>query len=395
MIKVIDKLKIDYSQLPDGEFEKYSTKYDADLWMKEKHRRRQAMLNLREFYNLNSILGYFSEPKNCRFCILLGGRQAGKSYAVMKYAIKQFIKYGIPCYWIRLNEASTKKLLSNNAEKLVDPDLRRKYHLTLKVIGNSVYSVKLDAEGQIIKGSKKLFCIVMALSTFYADKGNGYYDKDFLSLNPKNKYIICLDEFQKEKNERSQGDVCYQFVNQMENILRNTKNRIKIFLIANAVQECSDIMAGCFNFIPEKFGRYYLARKHAIIDYMQPTEAYKNMRKGSIADILMPEASTFTNEIKVDTSLVYKGRLQNPLQIIKFDKDKSKWFTLWSSGVIAKYNGEKKNSVVAMRPYIDEYYDTQQRDNIIMTFDTRSYKYKNLITFKMFQMEIQMLKPRK
>lgn len=392
---MVDKKKIDYTLLPDSEFIKYKIKYDADLWSKEAHRRKMAKVNARPFYNLNSIMGYMNTQKNCRFCILLGGRQAGKSYSVMHYAIKQFIKYGVSCYWVRLNEASTKKLLSNNAEKLVDPDLRRKYHLTLRTIGNSVYSVKLDKDGNIIKGSKKLFCIVMALSTFYADKGNGYYDKDYLQLNPKNKYIICLDEFQKEKTEKSQGDVCYQFVNQMENILRNTKERIKIFLIANAVQECSDIMAGCFNFIPEKFGRYYLARKHAIIDYMQPTEAYKEMRKGSIADILMPEASTFTNEIKIDTSLVYKGRLTTPQSIIKFSKDKTKWFTLWNNGVIARYNGERKNSVVAMRPYIDEFYDVELRDNIINIFDTRSFKYKNLITFKIFQMEIQQLKPRK
>lgn len=48
-----------------------------------------------------------------------------------------------------------------------------------------------------------------------------------------------------------------------------------------------------------------------------------------------------------------------------------------------------------MRPYLDELFNTQVRDNIISLFDTRSFKYANLITFKKFQKEIELLKPRK
>ena len=59
--------------------------------------------------------------------------------------------------------------------------------------------------------------------------------KDFLKNNPQMYYHICLDEFQLEKTQRSQGDICYQFVNQLENIVRSTKERMRIFLIGNRV----------------------------------------------------------------------------------------------------------------------------------------------------------------
>ncbi|MBO7696711.1 MAG: hypothetical protein J6T10_29125 [Methanobrevibacter sp.] len=48
-----------------------------------------------------------------------------------------------------------------------------------------------------------------------------------------------------------------------------------------------------------------------------------------------------------------------------------------------------------MRPYLDELYNKDAAKAIIDMFDTRSYHYRNLITFKQFQQDIEMLKPRK
>ena len=67
---------------------------------------------------------------------------------------------------------------------------------------------------------------------------------------------------------------------------------------------------------------------------------------------------------------------------------------VWNNGIIAKYNGEKK-PVRAMRPYLDEVYTPEVAKAIIELFDTRSYSYRNLITFKQFQQDIELLKPRK
>ena len=73
----------------------------------------------REWYNLRSILG----NDWAMFYYLLGGREAGKSYAVLRFFIWQWKKKGRPFTWMRLTETSAKKLLNNNAEKLVDPDI--------------------------------------------------------------------------------------------------------------------------------------------------------------------------------------------------------------------------------------------------------------------------------
>jgi hypothetical protein len=107
----------------------------------------------------------------------------------------------------------------------------------------------------------------------------------------------------------------------------------------------------------------------------------------------MPNASTFTNKIETDNTLVYKGRLHTPLNVIKFSKDQSQWFTLWDNGVISKWNKENKPAL-AMKPYLDEVFNAKIRDQIIINFDSRAYKYKDLITFKTFQKYISILKPR-
>ena len=341
-----------------------------------------------EWYILRSILG----NDWAIFYFLLGGREVGKSYSVTDFYVRQWKTLGRPFYWLRLTEQSQKKLLINNAEKLIDPDLRRKYRLDIATNGDAVYEVlERNEKGKIKK--KKLMVRVLALSTFYNDKGSGLFDKDFLN-DPEMYYNICLDEMNREKNEKNSFDIVYAFTNQLENLVRSTKQRIRVICIGNTLEEASDILC-CFNFLPEEFGRYYLKKKRAVIDYIEPTEKYLARRKGTIADILMPEASTFTNKIDTDDSLVTKRRLTSPQAIIKFLKSKDAWFTLWDGNVLKKYNGENCGNVIAMRPYIDETFQTKLRDTIITEFDTRCFLFRDLITFKTFQKNIQLIKPRK
>ena len=211
--------------------------------------KKRELLN-REFYLLRSILGY----QWAMFYFLLGGREAGKSYSVTDFYVRQWKKKGRPFYWLRLTEASQRKLLNNNAEKLIDPDLRRKYNLDLITRGDAVYEVRRDDEGKIIE--RKMMARVLALSTFYNDKGSGLFDKDFLT-NPDMYYNICLDEMNREKNEKNTFDIVYAFVNQLENLIRSTKQRVRIICIGNTLEEASDILCA-FNFLPEEFGRYKL-----------------------------------------------------------------------------------------------------------------------------------------
>lgn len=362
--------------------------YKREMKRKSNAIKKKERIMSSEWYSLRSLLGY----QWAIFLFLLGGREAGKSYAVTNFYVGQYIKHGRPFYWMRLSETSAKKLLQNNAEKLVDPDLRRKYNLDLVTNGDAVYQVTKRDPGTGKVKEKKLMARVLSLATFYNDKGSGLFDKDFLN-DPKMYYNICLDEMNREKSEKRTFDIVYAFVNQLENLVRSTKQRIRVICIGNTLEEASDILCS-FNFLPEDFGRFKLKKKRAVIDYIEPSEAYLERRKGTIADILMPEASTFTNRVDTDTTLVYNGRVSRPLYIIKFAKPKEYWFTIWDSNIIAQYNGEKVRAI-PMRPYLDEVFIADARDNIIQAFDSRSLKFRNLMCFKRFQKELELLKPRK
>ena len=359
---------------------------------KIKKQEKLQELQKREFYWGQSLLGY----SWAIFLLVLGGREAGKSYFFTNFFVNQFIKKGRPFYWLRLTERSQRKLLANNAEKLVDPDLRRKYNLDLVTSGENVYQVikrsKPDKNGKTKILEKKLMARVMCLSTFYNDKGSGIFDKDF--LNDQNMYYnIALDEMQREKGEKNTFDIVYAFVNQIENIIRSTKTRVRIVCIGNTLEEASDLLCS-FNFIPEKFGRYKIRKKRAVIEYIEPSEAYKQRRKGTVADILAPSASNFTNEIKVDDTLITKQRLIRPVTLIKFSKEDRENFVVWDNDVVKKYRGEKVKNVIAMLPYLDELFNPKLRNSVFAQFDSRGFKFRDLITFKQFQKALELIRPK-
>ena len=355
-----------------------------------KNIKKREMLN-REWYSLRGMLSYCW----AMFLFLLGGREAGKSYAVTDFFVSQWKEKGRPFYWLRLTETSAGKLLINNAEKLIDPDIRRRWNLDIVVVGDAVYEVtkrgpkKEDGRpGKIIE--KKLMARVLALNTFYNDKGSGLFDKDFLN-DPNMYYNLCLDEMNREQNEKNSFDIVYAFAMQVENIVRSTKNRIRIICIGNTLEEASDILTA-INFIPEDFGRYKIRKKRAVVEYIEPSERYKKRREGTAADILSGQSSTFTNKIDVDRTLISKKRLRKASYVVAFTNTER--FTVWDGNVIAPYNNEKCN-VIAMRPYLDYFFETKARDTVMNLFDTRSYRFKNLVTQKIFKKNLALLKPRK
>ena len=346
-----------------------------------------------EWYTINSILG----NDWARFFYLLGGREAGKSYSVMKWATNRKLKKpdDVKLYWFRLTEASQKKLLAGGANDLVDPDLKRKFNLKTCTNGNCVYTYQeetyTDKNGneKVRKVNKTEFCRVMACSTFYNDKGIGYFDNEY-----KGEYICVLDEMNREQSERNTFDIVYAFTNQLENVLRSTKTRVKVILIGNTLEEASDLLAN-LNFIPDDFGRYKLKRKKAVVDYIKPNEKYLLRRKEATANLMMGGASTFTNEIQIDRSLlVSKRQRYSPQYIVKFGKTKDTWFTVWNNNIISDYNNESKQ-VISMRRYLDEIYDREAANAVINQFDVRAFKFTTLATFKKFQKQIKLIKPDK
>lgn len=347
-----------------------------------------------DFYTINSILG----NTWAMFYILLGGREAGKSYSAMKWAVINKIKKkdNLKFYWMRLTKSAKDKLLCGKAKDLIDPDIKRKYKLNVTTKGDTVYTYKEkkithikngEEVEETVKYDKQEFCRVLDCATFYNDKGIGYFDNEY-----KGEYVIILDEMNREESEKNNFDIVYNFVNQLENIVRSTKTNIKVIMIGNTLEEASDILTA-FNFIPDTFGRYKLKRKRCVIDYIKPNKKYLERRKGTIADILMSEASTFTNEVQIDRSLlVNKRERRRASTIIKFGKTRDCWFTVWNNSIIAPYNNETVNNIIPMKRYLDEVFTSEAQQSIIDMWDVRSFKFINLSVLKRFQKQMKLLK---
>ena len=341
--------------------------------------KRKKVYTYKEWYSVRRLLGY----NWARFIMCIGPRECGKSYSVMHFLVKKWKEKGIPFTWIRLSEESLKRMLANDGMDFVDADIVREFNLDLHTKGDCLYD------------GDKLMCRGMTLSAMAKDKGRALFDKDFLK-NPDMWYHIAIDEFNRERQEKRYFNVAYNFVNQIENLIRSTKTRIRIFMMANQLEEASDILASCFNFIPYEYGTYKLKKKYAVIDYIEPNKVYLERRETATANVLAAQESTFTNLIQRDHSLIYKGRLTTPSYIIAFGKKSSEQFTVWqgqgAANIVCPYNGEKVN-VIAMRPYIDQLFNKKNKDNVYTIFNARGYRFRNLITQTNFRAALEELKP--
>lgn len=298
----------------------------------------------------------------------------------------------VKLYWFRLTEEQQRKLLTGNAKDFIDPDLRDKFNLKTETLGNTVYTYRevtvvneKTGKTTIKKEDKREFCRVMSCSTFYNDKGVGYFDNSY-----KGEYICVLDEMNREQSEKNCFDIVYNFSNQLENILRSYKN-YKIFLIGNTLEESSDLLAN-LNFLPDGFGRYKLKRKEAVVDYIKPNEKYIERRKGAASTTLNGKASTFTNEVEMDRSLICNKRERyNPHHVIKFDKSEDRWFTVWNNGIISQYTGQQNLDAIPMTRYLNEVYSDELRNSVRAQFDARMYRFTTLACYKRFQKEMRIL----
>lgn len=355
-----------------------------------KNAEKKQKTYLGEYYSVNSIFG----NNWAMFYVLLGGREAGKSYSAMKWGVLNKLrkKDNFKFYWFRLTDAAASNLLASGADKFIDPDLKKLYNIKTFTKNNTIYTysekTRKNKSGKETKEKNDVreFCEILSCSTFYNTKGVGYFDNSF-----KGEYYIVLDEMNREQSEKNSFDIVYNFVNLIENVARSTKNNIKVVMIGNTLEEASDILSA-FNFIPDNFGRFKLKNKRCVVDYIKPNEKYLARRKGTIADILMGSASTFTNEVQIDRSLlISKKACKYPKFVIKFNKTKDTWFTIWNNNIVKPFNGEQK-TVIPMRRYLDEIFSLELQKNIFEQFDARAFKFVSLACFKTFQKQLRLLK---
>ena len=327
-----------------------------------------------EWYKLNSLLG----NTWAMYYLIIGGRETGKSYAASEFVLNQFRKYGRRFWWVRLSETSSNKLLQNNCSKLFNAKLRRDYNLETLRVGNDVYEVlKKDDKGKVIK--KRKMGTVMALSAMAKDKGVEYYDAGYDGwIN------IVVDELVRERREANTFDITYNLANQIENIVRSKKQKVRIIMICNMCDDIAEVLPR-LNFIPVDYGRYKLKKHKTVIDYLPVTDNYKQRREGAAANILLGmDDGNFNNTIARDRSRIVNVKLKKPEAIIKFSREKCDWFVLWDSKVITRYKGEKVKTVYAMRRYIDEVFDVDSRNNILAIYDAKGFWYPDLVSQSMF-----------
>lgn len=339
---------------------------------------KQKLYNAKEWYTCRALLG----NQWANWYIMAGARERGKTFSVQDFVLNKFFNpksklYHKPFYWMRLNDIAIKTMLMNNGAKMFEPILVRKYHLEgIKVRGDTVF---------LADGKTKL-CYVYGLSTAYNNKGSALFDKDtFTGCN------IIVDEVALEKGQKKTFDVCYNLKMQIENICRSERDGVRVFFMLNNTQDCPEIMA-MFGFIPIEFGVYKLKRKHCVIDYIPNNAAYEKRRSKALANELDNGTGNFTNKVKRDLQLLYKGRLTTPKYIIKFSKDEDDWFTVWDDEVVCRYNGETKGQVIAMKRYIDAVFLPEQRDMVIELNDVRGFKFKNILTQTLFYTLLESIK---
>lgn len=335
-----------------------------------------------EWYRLDSLLGYTW----AMYFVIAGGREIGKSFAASEFLIRQWRQKHRRFFWIRLSEASKDKLLKNNCDKMFNNLLRRKYKLDTCRVGDDVYEVlERDEHGKVVKKAK--MGTVMALSEMAKDKGVEYFDAGY-----KGWINIVVDELVRERRERNTFDITYNLANQLENIVRSRKEKVRILLICNMCSDVADVLPS-INFIPVEYGRYKLKSKKMVFDYLPVTEAYRKRRDGAAANILLGmEDGNFNNEIARDTATLYQGKLRKPTAIIKFSVDKRDWFTLWDNRVIRKYKGEKIKNVIAMRRHVAEVFEPERRDVILSKYDARGLFYADLVSQALFVKMIKEIK---
>lgn len=355
---------------------------EQDAIHKSLSERRIASITEHEFLNRNVFFSYMNWAM---FIIISGARDYGKSFFIMDYLLQRFFKHG-ECnnFWFRLTPTATEKLLKDNGKKLIDVLLIKKYNLYDKKDENGVVIQKaIKRKGDDIYIFGKKFCTVLPVSTFYNNKGESLFDATILTGAR-----IVFDEFQREQSEKNAFDICYCFVNQLENVARDNPNT-KVWLLGNTLSEVSDILT-MFNFIPHDFGIYKIKKKKAVIFNLPNSEKYIARRQNSPAQLLLPEASTFTNKIENLVGLISKETLRKPNYVIVFSPTEK--YTLWNGRVIKRYNKEKV-PFIPMKPFISDYvYIKKNVDMILLRSQQRTFLFTDLITQKKFDNQIQLLK---
>lgn len=346
----------------------------------------------KEWININRLLGC---AKWADMFILNGDRDCGKSYSVVNWALGRKIKNPnqVKWFWLRLSEPSVKSMLVNSGERLIDPDIVRKFKIDLKVKRPAVfYGKKIEIKKkngefkETFKNEGKLLD-VLSISTFYNNKGSAFYDNEY-----NGEYIIILDEMNREDSERKTFDIIYNLKNQIENLTRDTQCKIYFFLIGNNVGEMSDILS-VFNFVPQKFGIFKLKKKKVVIWNIEPNLVYQRRRENTLYARLSGDGKGIT-KTKTSSRLVSKEyKYPKNAQVLDFGNDNLLMLDTKNNVILGYHEHLDKASIsrLAMGRHIKTGVFLPEVVNIVIkeNYEKRLYKYENISVENRFNLEIK------
>lgn len=237
------------------------------------------------YYRTCKIFSF--DPSIYWFYICIGSRGKGKTCAAWYWVLKRYLKHGEKFVWLRLTDSPIKKAERESGSSLVPSFILRKLGIDdVFLRGASIY-VQL-------KGMKngKLCGIMDSLSTFYNGKG----------LDMSAFTNIVFDEINRESGERNTFDVIKGFINQIETIVR--MRHLRILMLGNTISDTSEILS-LFKFQPKKFGIYKLTRRHAIVEYLDDNDQFKEKRANSMAGVLLKEAK-YVSPSFINKAIVYE-----------------------------------------------------------------------------------------
>lgn len=234
------------------------------------------------------------DPSHYWFYIAIGSRGRGKTVSAWRWVLKRFLKHGELFIWLRLTDAPIKKMSRNSSATLIPKFLLEQLGIEGAFMKGATIFINVRESGELIT---KMVGIMDSISTYYTTKGNTM--EDFTN--------VVFDEINRETTERNTFDITRAFINQVESIARMRK--IRILMLGNTIEDTSDILA-LFNFQPKEFGMYRLKRKHAVIEYMDDSEEFKEARKKSLAGALLGSnkdvAGSFVNKTGNLMSSIHK-----------------------------------------------------------------------------------------
>lgn len=195
-----------------------------------------------KYYSLNNIL-----KTNSDYNIIVGERSNGKTYAVLEYAIKQFVKNGLQTAYIRrwredLTAKRAATLFQNHIQNgYVSRETDGKYN-TIFYRNGKFYLAK-ETENEKMQINEIAFCYCFALSDMEHDKSTSY----------PNITTIVFDEFLTRRYYLP--DEFMLFMNLLSTIIRQ-RNNVKIFMLGNTVNKYCPYFSemGLMNIATQKQG---------------------------------------------------------------------------------------------------------------------------------------------